>query len=233
LPESSDLILQALDEYLDRVIRDCQSRGDSREQDICRLKDMLGKGIPIAVRTASALRSGTEVVEELPLIDQPRVVGSHLAPRDGDDNDSREQTPRPFQGVLRLDAENVKALGRCILVLDSVIRHQDHSSATFHSWRNKSPLKRFLKSTNQSPILRKLLFETKSGMTLNFDDLLVELVSRWENFDVRSLVSNYFPAASRIKKHDVMNVVFEEARKYVATIGASLSKTHVAGDAAP
>jgi len=208
LPESSNVILRALDEYLDRVIHACQSTGDPRESGFSRLKAMLSQGLPIEVRTACALRSSTEFVEELALIDQPKIVQSDLTLPDAS-SDETEATLLPFHGVLRLDAERVKALGRCILVLDSVIRHEDHSSATFHSWRNKSPLKRSVKGTSQTPILRKLLFDTQSG-------LLVELADLWGVLDARGLIAGYFPAASRIRAHDVMNVVFEEARRKIS-----------------
>lgn len=51
---------------------------------------------------------------------------------------------------------------------------------------------------------------------LDFERLIEELASRWGNLDARSLVTSYFPVASRIKKHQVMNAIFEEARKHVA-----------------
>ncbi|MHB8755004.1 MAG: hypothetical protein ACYC92_08620 [Candidatus Acidiferrales bacterium] len=217
LPESSIEIVKNLAGYLDRVLRSCRSTNDPREQRINRLKlELFSEHMPITVKTACALRDGTEIVEEFLLIDQPRVKESQpaLASRDG--NSSREQLPPLLHGILSLDSGQVRALGRSILILDSIIRGKDLSSATFHSWRNKAPLKRSLKGTSHSPILLKLLYETTSGMRVNQENLRAELISHWgKGIDVWSLVVNYFPIASRIKNHELMNDIFHEARKYV------------------
>jgi len=222
LPESSDLILQGLDEYLERVIRARQSTGDPREQGFSNLRTTLSNRARFTVRTACELRAGTEIVEDLALIDQVKSVTAQRAFPDRNVRESMERD-RSFRGTLRLNADDVKALGRCILVLDCVIGHQDHSNATFHSWRNKAPLKRSLKGTNESPILRKLLVETKSGATLDFEGLLAELAGRWGDHDARSLVANYFSSALQIRAHETMNRVFQEARKCISANDAELA----------
>jgi len=223
LPESSRLIIRAFEEYLERIIGACRSTGDPRESNLSRLKEMIGIGARIVVRTACALRSGTEMLEEWSLIDQPETVESQFTSPDGSTAKAKEEMLRPLQGVLRLNAEKVNALGRCILILDSIIRHQDHSGATFHSWRNKSPLKRSLKDATQRPILKSLLLGARAGMTLDCEGLFAELASRWENLDARSLVTAYYPRASEIRSHDVMNVIFEEARECLKRTGVPIS----------
>jgi hypothetical protein len=129
-----------------------------------------------------------------------------------------ENKPEPFRGVLRLDAERVKSLGRCVLILDAVIRGQDHSASTCHSWRHKAPLKRLLRHADGNPTLRGLVMTAgKTGLTLDFEALLAELVIAWDSAgfdleDVRHLIRDYFPVASRIRGSDRMERVFEEAR---------------------
>jgi hypothetical protein len=111
------------------------------------------------------------------------------------------------------------------MVLDAVIRHKDHSSATFHSWRNKSPLKHLLKEkSSKLPALGQLILETRnSGITVDFEKLLSELVVIWsrkdeKQFDLedtRRLVSGYFPTGQKIRGHENMAIIFDTARNYV------------------
>jgi len=225
LPESSDLILQALSEYIERVISQCQSTGDSRQAGFKRLKELLEQGVPFIVRTACALRSSIEIIEELSLIDQPQIVELTENQQNESHDEAIEATAQNFQGILRLDGESVKALGRCVLILDSIIRHNDHSNARCHSWRDKAPLKRILKDdVDGNPILKQLILLKPGtiGMRIDFEALLSELIVIWENApeklafeDVRRLIREYYPVASRIRGHAQMGKVFEEARKYI------------------
>jgi len=225
LPENSSLILRLVGEYLDRVISQCRSTGDSRETSFTSLREILTQDILFIVQTACALRSSTEIIEQLPLIDQPLGARTHSLQsyrtlREDTALEVLEDKTQPFQGVMRLDVERLKALGRCVLILDAVVRGRDHSAATCHSWRNKAPLKRLLRHANGNPILRNLVITAgKTGLTLDFEALLAELVVAWDSAqftleEIRHLISGYFPAASRIRGSDRMERVFEEARSY-------------------
>jgi hypothetical protein len=126
---------------------------------------------------------------------------------------------------MRLSAQEAKALARSIMILDAVIRHRDHSSATLHAWRGKAPLKGLLKKQNGNhSALRAAVLESQHGLTLNFEQVLSDLAAIWskaggrtvEPEQIRGLISRYFPAARPIRKHEQMTSVFEIARKYVA-----------------
>ena len=56
-----------------------------------------------------------------------------------------------------------------------------------------------------------------AGMKLDFEHPSSQTDTRWENLGARILISNYFPAASQIKKSDAMKAVFDKAREYVST----------------
>src|SRR5258708_7050491 len=71
LPENSIGIVRTFCEYLDRVIRECNSRADPRKEEFVRLKKALSEAEKVTVTTAGALRSSTSFLEELSLIDQP------------------------------------------------------------------------------------------------------------------------------------------------------------------
>ena len=59
LPENSTGIVGTFCEYLERVIRACRSRADSREDEFVRLKTKLSKAEKISVTSAGALRAST------------------------------------------------------------------------------------------------------------------------------------------------------------------------------
>ena len=221
LAEDSNLIVQALSEYLGRVISDCRSTGDPRKIGFAQLQDTLAQGDAFVVKTACALRSSQEIIEELPLIDQPHVSRAQSGPVEQNAAINEDKLP-VFEGSLKINAEKTKALGRCVAVLDAVVRHKDHSDATFHSWRMKSPLKRFLRESNGSPVLRNLILGTgfQTGMTLDFEALLSELVALWSNSaealqreDARRIIRGYFLTASRIRSKDRTEKVFDDARR--------------------
>ena len=137
----------------------------------------------------------------------------------------------PFSDqILRLSALEAKILSRTVLVLDAVIREEDHSGATFRGWRqhtvNKGPRFRQLKRDATYPTLHSLLFGTKrGGITLDFERLLLELSKMWSDatttqFDpnrIRNLISGYFPIAFKIKNEEEnMRSIFETARNFAA-----------------
>jgi hypothetical protein len=60
---------------------------------------------------------------------------------------------------------------------------------------------------------------------LDFDVLIADLVGLWtsarkkpiDTERVRLLIGSYFPVASKIKRHDRMEKVFDAARKHLET----------------
>src|SRR6266571_5731344 len=145
LPENSGNILSAFGDYLDRVVRQCRASADPREPEFASLRAMLSQASHVTVMTAGALRSSATFVEELPLIDQPKLAAQPRAIQD-----DQTDKARVFQGVLRLSQREANVLGRCVMILDAVVRQRDHSSATFHDWRGRErtqPLKRLLPRT--------------------------------------------------------------------------------------
>jgi hypothetical protein len=223
LPENSVNILSAFGEYLDRVIRQCRTSADPREREFAELKANLSKVDQVTLTTAGALRSSTAFVEELPLIDQPKIAISPPLV-----NDDRQANECVFQGVLRLDQQKAYALARCLMILDAVLRGRDHSNATFQAWRGEAvsqPLKRLLTDNNGSyPALRGfILVRPSTGLSLDFEKVLSELIEIWsadrnKEFDLeqtRALISRYFQVAWRIRGHEQMASIFEAARKHV------------------
>lgn len=220
LPENSDLIIRALGEYIDRIVSECQSTGDSREVGFVRLKEILIAGTPFEVTTACALRSAADFIEELPLIDHRRPTESPEPFTDRTDGtDEAKDGPSLLQGTLRFGQERLYALARCVKVLDAVIRHEDHGEGMFHSWTSKAPLRRLLRNRTDSPLLKGLIAEiNRKGMTLDIEALLSEIVSIWPGTsleEARRLISRYLPIASRIRGHDRMRSILEQARGHL------------------
>jgi hypothetical protein len=66
--------------------------------------------------------------------------------------------------------------------------------------------------------------ESQHGITLQFEDVLSDLVEIWSKacgrtFDrehARGLISRYFPVALPIKKHEQMASIFERARELIS-----------------
>lgn len=112
-------------------------------------------------------------------------------------------------------------------ILDAVIRQDDHSGAVYHSWRQKTPLKNLLKKdlNEKFPVLQQfLLNEKNSGITIDSEVLLAEIVKVWakngfgKHIDVklaRNLIEDYFSTAAGIKPHDEMSAIFDAARRFL------------------
>ena len=225
LPEIPEKIISSFLEYIEKVIRDCRSRADSRENEFLKLKVMLSKAEKIFVTSAGALRSSTVFVEELSLIGQPTGIVQ---------NQTNEKIlcdeVQNFKGTLRLSGDKAAFLGRAILILDAVIRQCDHSDATFKGWRQTDrtqPLKKFLKKNKAAyPQLCAFISDKGySGITLDFEKIASELVEIWgrsgnskiNQEDVRRLINLYFPVAVKINASDRMPAIFEEARNFLAS----------------
>jgi hypothetical protein len=224
LPENSGDIVHAFSDYLNRVIRQCRSTADPREREFVGLKGALSGAEHVTVKTAGALRTQTRFVEELPLLDQPKRI---VTPRSIQENHQEEICH--FHGALRLSAKEAKALARCVMVLDAVVRGFDHSAATFKNWRGQDrsqPLKYLLKKNRKIyPTLRSFVLETENrGITLDFEMVLSEVVAIWSSAlnkplnreRIRAFMSRYYPVAHNIKSHEQMAGIFETARKHVS-----------------
>ena len=217
LPESSVSILQTFCDYLERIIKDCRSRADSRENAFLELKTTLSGAKEIRVTSVGALRSTAAFVEELPLIDQPK----NLSQTKTVEKILQEDSPS-FQGILKLSGDRAATLGRAILILDAVIREQDHSDAKFKTWRaqdRSQPLKRLLKKNETShPFLRAFIFKTNTGTTLDFEKILLECAVIWilNPEIVRDHINGFFPLAIGIAPNDRMPMVFEKARAFLS-----------------
>lgn len=136
------------------------------------------------------------------------------------------ETPNFSDHPLRLDKDQANTLSRCILILHAIIRQQDHSDATFYSWRanqTKQIKNGLFPNLEAHPNLHSLLArQSTSGVTLNFEMLLSELSAIWPNIktqfhqdSIRDLISGYFPIALEIKsEEDSMRPIFDHARKF-------------------
>ena len=228
LPENSTDIINTFQEYLDQVIRQCHSSADPRKDEFTQLKATLLNAEKIIVTTAGAFRSSIDFLEEFSLIDQPQRV-MQMQPVSAASRKKSPEEVRAFRGTLRLSSDEAKALGRPILIFDSIIRHFDHSNATFRVWRGSArsnPLKKLLtKNKTAYPNLYSLIVETVNiGITLDFEKLLSELVAMWadagdEKIDhehIRNLISRYSAIASQIKQNSRMRAIFDDAHKFLA-----------------
>jgi hypothetical protein len=239
LPENSTDIVRAFSKYLDRVIAQCKSTAHPHEDEFVRLKTMLSKADSVVVTTAGALRSSIIFTEELSLLDQPERIVHMQSPETTEQMTSRRLPPTFDDKILRLSALETKILSSTVLVLDAIIRQEDHSVAGFRAWRANTLKNRLqfkhLRGDVTHPILHGLLFETVNrGMVLNFETLLSELAKMWSdatksNFDAertRNLISGYYPIASEIKREEEsMRFIFETARNFVATPSSTQPKS--------
>ena len=213
LPENSTDIVRAFCKYLDRVITQCQSTAHPHEYEFVQLKTILSKAEKIVVTTAGALRSSTSFVEEFSLLDQPERIVQMQSIETASQATPRTVIPNFNEKILRLSPLEAKLLSRPVLILDAVVRKDDHGVATFVVWRQNQlknrPHFKNLKHDTTHPSLRSLLFETVNrGIALNFEALLSELAVMWSDatktqFDqerVRNLISGYFPIALKIKR---------------------------------
>ncbi len=238
LHENSTVICSDFMQYLHRIIKDCDSRADSRELNIALLIDALKQNIPVTVKTAAALRSSNTFLEESLLTDQASPSRSHVTPHYYIPAEERTGHKQPLlhehpvmQGVLKLDPEQSKSLRRCVLILDAIIQEKDHRSrAIFNSWRIRAPLKRQLDQLKRMdrtfPALEHFVLNQKvSGVKIDFETLLSELIELWvesgkkiDNEVARSLVESYFPIAAEIKPQDDMNSIFDAAHLQIGSL---------------
>jgi len=221
LPESSESILSEFKDYLQRVIRECRSRADSREHEFEKLIQGLSRAKNITITTVGALRSDAKIVEELALFDQPKLCIPQQQ-----NLQNQQSGNRPFKGELVLSADDAKAYSRCIMILDAKVRGFDCSDATLHSWRGQDrsqPLKYLLKKDqNRYPFLFLFIMGASNrGIKLDCEKILDELSCLWsahlakppDRERVRNSLERYFPESKTIKSHDRMPVIFDHVTK--------------------
>lgn len=227
LPEESSRILRAFDTYLDRILDLCRSTSDPRRSAFLQLKTFLTEARSIIIRTAGALRTSRTLLEDLPLIDQPRPerISRCLEP-------PSIQLFR-FEGEVSLTPRERKTLFRALLILDGVVRGRDHSGANLKNWLGlrTQPLKVTVRTaTQQYHFLQAFLAsDTRSGGRVDCDGIAQELATLWSGscetrFDLKqvsTLVTQYFPTAVLLRKYDPMSKVFEGARTIVGEIIAT------------
>lgn len=123
---------------------------------------------------------------------------------------------------MKLDQQKAKALLRCLVVLDTIIRGMDHSDADFRNFRQKAPLRRHLrKHGDKLPELARFVCrdEPNSGLTLNCDSIFSEISAlwsaNWPGIDAERayrLICTCIPRALSISQSDKMSKIFAEIR---------------------
>lgn len=239
LPEDPELILSEFRKHLRRKILECKSTGDPRETELSSLEQTLRSGISVTIRTACALRSRRwidKMEEDLPLIGQEEPFETRDSQWNNEESLSSAEPDNPtLSGICKLDRDRTLALRRCVMVVDAVVRKQDHSSAALRAWLARAPLRSLLKSKSGAfPVVEQFILpeDTSKGTRIDFDALVLELLRIWsekgENLEadmVRRLINEYFLVAERTGAHDRMDRVFEIADNIYAKHGASLQQT--------
>lgn len=230
LPESSAHILEVFQNYLDRVIENCRATADPRRSTVEDLRVFLGKQPKIVVETACALRSGSEYLEKLPLLDQPRE-GWHYSARTDRPPGKKSFQPLElnFEGNLSLTRYQSIALNRAVLILDAIVRKQDHSASVLGKRVNlylKSWLKENSAYQDRFPSIYKVLSADKTiGLKLPKDwgVFFEELSQHWDgaaNYTMtpekaRRWISGYYSTVCLLNGKDRMQQVFTKAKAVI------------------
>jgi hypothetical protein len=221
LAESSSSIIHVFIEYLDSVLSQCRNTADPRIDAFQELRDRITSSGPISVRTAAALRTSSEFLEELPLIDQPdRAIVPVQSPH-------KSPNSFIFQGERVLSREENNGLRRTMRILDAVIMGRDHSGGTLHSWRNirTKPLEQAISAQpGRYPALKKLMFSDKdTGIRVNCDQIAKEITDLWSrsehmrlnNDQIVDSIRSFYNIAVSFGESDRMQRVFEQARSVI------------------
>lgn len=221
LPEASSHIVRGFLGYLDTVISACHATADPRLEMLERLKGLMTASPTITVHTAGALRTSADLVEDLPLIDQPERPTLPVA------DSTKPSLSFSFQGERRLTRTASDGVRRAIRILHAVIVGRDHSGGTMKSWRNNRQNTldgAVAKEHGRYPHLHKLLTsKTTFGLYVNCDKLAAELARLWHVAgtdprtaeDTATIISTFVPVAITFAKHEQMQKVFEQAREVV------------------
>lgn len=218
LPESSTDIAQRFMAYLDSVMAQCKATADPRLDSFQLLKEAMENQVTVVVRTAGALRSSSDYLEVHTLLDQPERISLRL---------SRPITAGQvfsFGGTLSFSREETDGLRRTVRILHAVVTGHDHSNSTLHSWRNlrRKPLDIAVGKEPERFVQLDELLGNKiaSGMRLDCDRLVEELVSLWSpcsthrltSSEVADSIRSFVPVSIVFSNQESMRVVFEAAR---------------------
>jgi hypothetical protein len=223
LPEPSSAIIKAFSQYLDNVLKRCQTTADQRFKTFQDLRKFLSKHPTIVVRTAGALRTSLDLLEVFPLIDQPKGPLREFAVAD--------TTDRPSficEGEHRLSRDEVQGLWRVVRILHAIVVGKDHNNGTletgagllrklFDTALNRPPNRTY-------PELKKLHSpDSKYGVKIDCDKIVTELADLWTvggndatPAGVRSWINAFYPVACSFQRRERMRNVFERARTVVA-----------------
>lgn len=170
------------------------------------------------VRTAGALRSSTDYLEVHTLLDQPERIG--LRPS----QPAFAGQVFSFGGTRSFSREETDGLRRTVRILHAVVTGQDHSNCTLHSWRNlrRKPLDISVAKDRERLVQLNRLLGNKfaSGMSLDCDRLVQELVGLWSIYSRPNLVPSevadsvrcFVPMSMGFANQESMRVVFDVAR---------------------
>jgi hypothetical protein len=219
--------------YLDRVIENCRATADPRRSTVEDLRVFLEKQPKIVIETACALRSGSEYLEKLPLLDQLREEWHYSASTDRPPRKKSFQPPDlHFEDNLSLTRYQSIALNRAVLVLDAIVRKQDHSASVLKQWVNlylKSWLKENSDFQDRFPSIYMVLSADKTighKLTIECDVFFEELSQYWERAanigmtpeKARRWISSFYPVACSLNGKDRMQQVFANAKSVIAEL---------------
>lgn len=221
LPEASAEVLRSFLDYLNTVISQCRATADPRLEAFEELKGRLRSSSTVTVHTAAALRTSADLIEDLPLIDQPERPTLRVA------DSPKSSSSFSFQRERRLTRAESDGVRRAIRILHAVVVGRDHSGGTMKSWRNlrQKPLDRAVaKEQSGYPALHKLLTsKTEFGLYVNCDTLAAELAVLWRAGGselmtaqrAATIISTFVPVVVGFAGHEPMRKVFDEAREVV------------------
>jgi hypothetical protein len=223
LPEDSARIVEALVVYLDTVIAQCRSTSDPRLPAFEDLRRVITGQPDVIVHTAGALRTSPDLVEDLPLIDQPVRKTVPAA----DSAISPAPSAFSFSGERGLTRSECDGLRRACRILHAVLMGRDHSGGTLKSWRNhrRKPLDDSVaKSRNLYPELNKLLSSKSTfGLRVDCDTMATELSVLWSNTSYGpivpgsavAMITRFVPVVVTFAAHESMKNIFVRTREIV------------------
>jgi hypothetical protein len=176
IPESPRSVVEQFKMYLGRLRAFYRRSFDSvREQLIVALQEELAHADP-EVRTAAAIRSGTDCIEEY------RLEGQGL-PITVLTDSSKSASWLDFDGLANLPRVETILLNRAVLLADAVLLGDDRGTGGVTSWIKKRGEKIRVEMPTQDPessALGKLMWSTKcQGVQVALDSLMLELRDRW------------------------------------------------------
>jgi len=221
LPENSTAIVASFAQYLDSVVNQCRVTSDPRLPAFQTLKRTMTDGMKVTVHTAAALRTSSDFIEVLGLLDQPErgvikpFVGAPAS-----------TASFVFEDARRMSRDELDGLRRVVRILHAVVVGKDHSGGTLKGYANlnRKPLEMALDGQSaRFPELSKLVSPSDySGAALECEKILGELCDLWsghrtvEPDHVRRWIVSFHPIASSFPQHEPIQNVFDKARTVLA-----------------